>query len=80
MCMHLAANGLTLSTPPDQLGLVALYLEENGARNITYLLVRRIAEQLEQLGWWLSEPDLTLACEAVPPGQPRAAKPRKVKA
>jgi hypothetical protein len=38
MCMHLAANGLTLSTPPDQLGLVALYLEENGARNITYLL------------------------------------------
>jgi type II secretory pathway component PulJ len=68
MCMHLAANGLTLSTPPDQLWLVALYLEENGAPQHYILAVRRIAEQLEQLGWWLSEPDLTLACEAVPAG------------
>jgi hypothetical protein len=41
--------------PADQLWLIALAVEENGGPAEYVLALRRVAERLEQIGWWISE-------------------------
>jgi len=43
-------------TPAEQLWVIALACEENGAPAAYYLALRKLAEHLEELGWWLREP------------------------
>jgi hypothetical protein len=42
-------------TPSEQLWVIAQALVENGGPPSYALALRRLAERLEELGWWLGE-------------------------
>jgi hypothetical protein len=42
--------------PADQLWIIALAAEEAGGPPEHVLALRQLAEQLEELGWWLASP------------------------
>ena len=57
--------------PADCLWVIALHIEEAGGPSNHVLALRRIAERLDDLGWWISEglvqgPDLYPTSEVEP--------------
>jgi len=48
--------GLESLTPPEQLWIIAQAVEENGGPRDYVLVLRHLAERLEDMRWWLQEP------------------------
>jgi len=46
--------------PADQLWIIALAIEEAGGPSEYVLALRKVAEHLEEVGWWLTEPGRVL--------------------
>jgi hypothetical protein len=59
--------------PTEQLWVIALAMEENGAPLAYIAVLWALADRLEELGWWLAEP---LDCALEGPAGPSSRVPR----